>query len=112
MASKLADGERVGERLVAVEEEGDAVRLGGEGLRAVGPVHGPVQRGVGLDERRRHGERVVEVRERGARVEVGLARREHGLGRPLHRPPLLLRRRLRPREVVVDDGVRVAVPAF
>lgn len=55
----------------------DALAVVVEGLRAVAEVHGAVERGVGFDERRRHGERVVKVGERSvgellARVKDGL----------------------------------------
>ena len=39
----------------------DALAVVGEGLRAVAPIHGAVEVGVGFGQRRRHGDGVVEI---------------------------------------------------
>ena len=49
---------------VEFEEEYHTAGFGGEGLGAVGEVDGPVEVVVGLDERGRHCQRVVEIGER------------------------------------------------
>lgn len=84
-SSFFGGGEQGGsEFLVEGEEVFDALAVVVEGLRTVAEVNGPVKRGVSFDERGRHGERVVEVGERGvgkllARVEDGLRGRFDGV---------------------------------
>lgn len=67
-AAFFLGGEEGGEFFVEREEECDALGLGLERRAAVGGVHGAVKSMMGFDEAGRHGQRIVQVAERGLGV--------------------------------------------
>ena len=56
-------GMRGGQLLVKAEKALHPLPRAGEGLGAVAQIHRPVQFRVGFDQRRRHGERVIQIRQ-------------------------------------------------
>jgi len=56
--------QRGGQLLVQAEKVLHPLPLAGEGLEAVAQIHRPVQFRMGFDQRRRHRERVIQIRQR------------------------------------------------
>lgn len=99
-----------GEALVFGEQEFDAFAFRGEGLFAKGGVHGFVEGLMRLEQGGGHGERIIEV---GQRVAGKLgASVQNGLRFFLDVFYLRRRRISRPREIVVNKGVGIAIVAF
>src|SRR5664279_3388319 len=61
----LRRGQQRGRQLfVEAEKVFHALALAGEGLGAVTQIHGPIQFRMGFDQRGRHRERVIQIRQR------------------------------------------------
>src|ERR1035441_4732084 len=56
--------QRGGQLLVKAEKVLHPLALAGEGLGAVAQIHRPIQLRMGFDQRRRHRERVIQIRQR------------------------------------------------
>lgn len=52
--------------LISLKQKGHTFALGGEGGAAIGGVHGAVQRLVGPQQHRRHGQGIIQIRQRAA----------------------------------------------
>ena len=88
----------------------DALAVVVERLRTVAEINGTVEGGVGFDERGRHRQGIVKVGERG--VGELFARVQHGLRGGFHDGALFGARRFGPREIVVNEFIRVAISGF